>query len=137
MSISQALLLNGKSFHDRELRVTRYLKNAEAIEKQKLKDAARNGRKKMKKVGVKPEKKVEKKVGKKEKAEKKEKVEKKEKAEKKVEKKVVSKSQEKKRERKPREERKEKIDLSFMGKRASLSMNAVNAKKRILKKQKK
>ena len=119
-------------FNDREIRVSRYLKTAEAIERQKQKDAAKNGRKKMKNPNKRmPAAKKEKKEKKAEKTEKKEKVEKVETSEKKAE---------KKKERKPRKEKSEKkqqIDLSFMGKKAVLSVNAVNAKRRILKKQKK
>ena len=44
----------------------------------------------------------------------------------------------KERKRKDKQEKvKKDIDLSFMGKRATLSMNAVNAKKRLMKKAKK
>ena len=126
MDTSLALFLNGKSFKDRELRVTKYLKSAEAIEKQKQKDMAKNGRMKLrhpnkgKKVSAK--KVTEKKVTEK-------KTEKKE-----VEKKTGKKERQPKKEKK---EKKEKMDLSFMGKKATLSSNAVNAKRRLLKKQKK
>ena len=135
------ILLNGRSFHNRELRVSRYLRSTEAIEKKKQKDAAKNGRKKLRK------------PMKKEKVEKKEKTEKKEEKE---EKKEVVKVEEKKPEKQEKQEKpenskktkerkrkdkqekvKKDIDLSFMGKRATLSMNAVNAKKRLMKKAKK
>ena len=36
-----------------------------------------------------------------------------------------------------RKEKKEKVDLSFMGNRTKLSMNAINANKRLMKKMKK
>ena len=40
-------------------------------------------------------------------------------------------------ERKEGKEKKEKVDLSFMGNRTKLSMNAINANKRLMKKMKK
>ena len=38
---------------------------------------------------------------------------------------------------KEKKEKKEKVDLSFMGNRTKLSMNAINANKRLMKKMKK
>ena len=40
-------------------------------------------------------------------------------------------------EKKEKKEKKEKVDLSFMGNRTKLSMNAINANKRLMKKMKK
>lgn len=132
MYIPLALVLNGRKLGDREIRVKKCLESAEAIQKQKLMDAAMNGRKKGKKqikrkIVVKEGKKEvkEKKEGKKEgKKEKKEKGEKKEKKEKGEKKDVKS-------------DKKRKVDLSFMGNRTKLSINAINANRRLMKKMKK
>lgn len=130
MYIPLALVLNGRKLADREIRVKKCLESAEAIQKQKLMDAAMNGRKKGKKqikrkivVKEKGEKKEvkEKKGDKKEKGEKKEKKEKKEKGDKKN----------------VKSDKKRKVDLSFMGNRTKLSINAINANRRLMKKMKK
>ena len=130
MYIPLALVLNGRKLGDREIRVKKCLESAEAIQKQKLMDAAMNGRKKGKKqikrkivVKEKGEKKEvkEKKGDKKEKGEKKEKKEKKEKGDKKN----------------VKSDKKRKVDLSFMGNRTKLSINAINANRRLMKKMKK
>lgn len=130
MYIPLALVLNGRKLADREIRVKKCLESAEAIQKQKLMDAAMNGRKKGKKqikrkivVKEKGEKKEvkEKKGDKKEKGEKKEKKEKKEKGDKKN----------------VKSDNKRKVDLSFMGNRTKLSINAINANRRLMKKMKK
>ena len=75
MYIPLALVLNGRKLADREIRVKKCLESAEAIQKQKLMDAAMNGRKKGKKQ-------IKRKIVVKEKGEKKEKAEKKEEKEK-------------------------------------------------------
>ena len=106
-----ALVLNGKKIGDREIRVKKCLGSVEAIQKQKLMDAMMNGRKKGKKQMKKPMKKIVVNEAAKERKEGKEKKEKKEK--------------------------KERVDLSFMGNRTKLSMNAINANKRLMKKMKK
>ena len=125
MYIPLALVLNGRKLGDREIRVKKCLESAEAIQKQKLMDAAMNGRKKGKKQikrkivvkeGEKKEKKGEKKEGKKE--------GKKEVKEKGDKKNVKS-------------DKKRKVDLSFMGNRTKLSINAINANRRLMKKMKK
>ena len=128
MYIPLALVLNGRKLADREIRVKKCLESAEAIQKQKLMDAAMNGRKKGKKqikrkIVVKEGKKEvkEKKEGKKEVKEKGEKKEKKEKGEKKD----------------VKSDKKRKVDLSFMGNRTKLSINAINANRRLMKKMKK
>ena len=131
MYIPLALVLNGRKLADREIRVKKCLESAEAIQKQKLMDAAMNGRKKGKKQikrkivvkekGEKKEVKEGKKEGKKEKKEKGEKKEKKEKGEKKD----------------VKSDKKRKVDLSFMGNRTKLSINAINANRRLMKKMKK
>ena len=130
MYIPLALVLNGRKLGDREIRVKKCLESAEAIQKQKLMDAAMNGRKKGKKqikrkivVKEKGEKKEvkEKKGDKKEKGEKKEKKEKKENGDKKN----------------VKSDKKRKVDLSFMGNRTKLSINAINANRRLMKKMKK
>lgn len=130
MYIPLALVLNGRKLADREIRVKKCLESAEAIQKQKLMDAAMNGRKKGKKqikrkivVKEKGEKKEvkEKKGDKKEKGEKKEKKEKKEKGDKKN----------------VKSDKKRKVDLSFMGNRTKLNINAINANRRLMKKMKK
>ena len=143
-----ALMVNKAKFGDRELRVTRYLSNPEAIEKQKERDAIRNGRKgkKGKKVVTKERKvspqvagaarkvlEMMKKGGKEEKVSEKvsEKKEKKEKKEKPVEKKPVEKASGEKTE-KPAP----KIDLSFMGHKASLTSNSLHSAKRQVKSKK-
>ena len=121
MYIPLALVLNGRKLGDREIRVKKCLESAEAIQKQKLMDAAMNGRKKGKKQ---IKRKIVVKEGKKEVKEKKEKGEKKEKKEKGDKKNVKS-------------DKKRKVDLSFMGNRTKLSINAINANRRLMKKMKK
>lgn len=125
MYIPLALVLNGRKLADREIRVKKCLESAEAIQKQKLMDAAMNGRKKGKKQ---IKRKIVVKEGKKEvkekKGDKKEKGEKKEKKEKGDKKNVKS-------------DKKRKVDLSFMGNRTKLSINAINANRRLMKKMKK
>ena len=111
MYIPLALVLNGRKLADREIRVKKCLESAEAIQKQKLMDAAMNGRKKGKKQ-------IKRKIVVKEKGEKKEKKEK-------GEKKDV------------KSDKKRKVDLSFMGNRTKLSINAINANRRLMKKMKK
>ena len=113
-------MLNGKKIGDREIRVKKCLGSVEAIQKQKLMDAMMNGRKKGKKQMKKPMKKIVVNEAAKERKEGKEKKEKKEKQAK-----------------KQKNEKKEKVDLSFMGNRTKLSMNAINANKRLMKKMKK
>lgn len=114
MYIPLALVLNGRKLADREIRVKKCLESAEAIQKQKLMDAAMNGRKKGKKQ-------IKRKIVVKEKGEKKEKKEKKEKGDKKN----------------VKSDKKRKVDLSFMGNRTKLSINAINANRRLMKKMKK
>lgn len=103
-----ALVLNGKKIGDREIRVKKCLGSVEAIQKQKLMDAMMNGRKKGKKQMKKPMKKI-----------------------------VVNEAAKERKEGKEKKEKKEKVDLSFMGNRTKLSMNAINANKRLMKKMKK
>lgn len=101
-------MLNGKKIGDREIRVKKCLGSVEAIQKQKLMDAMMNGRKKGKKQMKKPMKKI-----------------------------VVNEAAKERKEGKEKKEKKEKVDLSFMGNRTKLSMNAINANKRLMKKMKK
>lgn len=119
-----ALLLNNKEYGDREIRVTRYLSNPVAVERQKERDAARNGRKK----GKKQLKEVEssqapgnaKKVFEKTKKE------------------TIPYEKKEKKEKKERKGKKEKTTkLSFMGHKSSMSINGINAMKRLMKKAKK
>ena len=137
MYIPLALVLNGRKLGDREIRVKKCLESAEAIQKQKLMDAAMNGRKKGKKQikrkivvkeGEKKEKKGEKKEGKK----------KEKKGEKKEGKKEGKKEVKEKGDKKNvKSDKKRKVDLSFMGNRTKLSINAINANRRLMKKMKK
>ena len=136
-----ALLLNNSKFGDREIRVTRYLSNPVAIEKQKERDAARNGRKNGKKqsrIG-KPtpqNRDAAKKVIEKMKKEETSKEEKKEKLPKEKKEKIAKeKPQKEKKER--QNNHKKSMNLSFMGRKASLNMNSINAVKRLMKKAKK
>ena len=148
-----ALMVNKAKFGDRELRVTRYLSNPEAIEKQKERDAIRNGRKgkKGKKVITKERKvspqvagaarkvlEMMKKGGKEEVNKVPEKKEKKEKKETKpVEKKEKPmENKEKPVEKANGEKTAPKIDLSFMGHKASLSSSSRHSAKRLTKSKK-
>lgn len=132
MYIPLALVLNGRKLGDREIRVKKCLESAEAIQKQKLMDAAMNGRKKGKKQ---IKRKIVVKEGKKEVKEKKEKGEKKEVKEGKKEDKKEKKEKGEKKDVKS--DKKRKVDLSFMGNRTKLSINAINANRRLMKKMKK
>lgn len=137
MYIPLALVLNGRKLGDREIRVKKCLESAEAIQKQKLMDAAMNGRKKGKKQ---IKRKIVVKEGKKEVKEKKEKGEKKEVKEKKGDKKEKGEKKEKKEKgdkKNVKSDKKRKVDLSFMGNRTKLSINAINANRRLMKKMKK
>lgn len=137
MYIPLALVLNGRKLADREIRVKKCLESAEAIQKQKLMDAAMNGRKKGKKQ---IKRKIVVKEGKKEVKEKKEKGEKKEVKEKKGDKKEKGEKKEKKEKGEKKDvksDKKRKVDLSFMGNRTKLSINAINANRRLMKKMKK
>ena len=118
-----ALLLNNSKFGDREIRVTRYLSNPVAIEKQKERDAARNGRKNGKKQS---------RIGKPT-------PQNRDAAKKVIEKmKKEETSKEEKKEKLPKEKKEKKsMNLSFMGRKASLNMNSINAVKRLMKKAKK
>lgn len=111
-----ALVLNGKKIGDREIRVKKCLGSVEAIQKQKLMDAAMNGRKKGKKQMKGPSKKI---------------------VVNEVEKKKEGTEKKEKKEKKEKEGKAKKVDLSFMGNRTKLSMNAINANKRLMKKTKK
>ncbi|KAK8807658.1 hypothetical protein WA171_000611 [Blastocystis sp. BT1] len=136
-----ALLLNNSKFGDREIRVTRYLSNPVAIEKQKERDAARNGRKNGKKqsrIG-KPtpqNRDAAKKVIEKMKKEETSKEEKKEKLPKEKKEKIAKEKPQKEKKEGEKKEKKS-MNLSFMGRKASLNMNSINAVKRLMKKAKK
>lgn len=134
MYIPLALVLNGRKLADREIRVKKCLESAEAIQKQKLMDAAMNGRKKGKKQ-------IKRKIVVKEKGEKKEVKEKKEKGEKKEVKEGKKEDKKEKKEKGDKKnvksDKKRKVDLSFMGNRTKLSINAINANRRLMKKMKK
>ena len=127
-----ALLLNNSKFGDREIRVTRYLSNPVAIEKQKERDAARNGRKNGKK-----QSRIGKPTPQNRDAAKKviEKMKKEELPKEKKEKIAKEKPQKEKKEGEKKE--KKSMNLSFMGRKASLNMNSINAVKRLMKKAKK
>lgn len=134
MYIPLALVLNGRKLADREIRVKKCLESAEAIQKQKLMDAAMNGRKKGKKQ---IKRKIVVKEGKKEGKEKGEKKEVKEVKEKKEVKGEKKEKKEKGDKKNVKSDKKRKVDLSFMGNRTKLSINAINANRRLMKKMKK
>lgn len=131
MYIPLALVLNGRKLADREIRVKKCLESAEAIQKQKLMDAAMNGRKKGKKQ-------IKRKIVVKEGEKKEVKGEKEKKGEKKEGKKEGKKEVKEKGDKKNvKSDKKRKVDLSFMGNRTKLSINAINANRRLMKKMKK